>query len=150
MIEVVPMKKEHFPRVETAEKEIFPDPWNGECLKNHLASPYKKSYVALEDGEFCGYLIATVIAGEGEVLRIATLPSFRKRGVGKKLLSQFLWQGETVFLEVRSKNLPARSLYESLGFSVIGSRKNYYKDPTDDAVLYIFKSKEKRYENSCI
>ncbi len=150
MIDFFPMTKEHLPRVSAAEKAIFSDPWSEKSLEGHLASPYEKNFVALKDGEFCGYLVATVIAGEGEVLRIATLPSFRRHGVGKKLLALFLQETESAFLEVRSKNLPARSLYESLGFSVMGSRKNYYKDPTDDAVLYIYKSKEKTYENSCI
>ena len=38
--------------------------------------------------------------------------------------------------EVRKSNLAARALYEKLGFSLIGERKNYYKDPTEDACLY--------------
>jgi len=150
MISILPMEKEHLPSVEQAEKEIFSDPWSKESLAGQLDSPFDNSLVAFRDGIFCGYLIATLIGEEGEVLRIATLPAHRKQGVAKKLLCRFLEREKILFLEVRSKNLPARSLYESLGFAVTGVRKNYYKDPSDDAVLYISKTKDKTYENSRI
>ena len=42
---------------------------------------------------------------------------------------------ETLFLEVRSKNTPAIKLYNSLSFKKISERKNYYKDPVDDALI---------------
>ncbi|MBR4288588.1 MAG: ribosomal protein S18-alanine N-acetyltransferase [Clostridia bacterium] len=141
MISVLPVLKEHLPLIEQGEKEIFSDAWSKESLDEQLSLPYDKSLVAFFDGIFCGYLIATLIAGEGEILRIATLPAYRKQGVGKKLLCHFSEQGENIFLEVRSKNIPARSLYESLGFAVMGTRKNYYKDPYDDAVLYHYQNK---------
>ncbi len=141
MIEISPLTKEQLSLVENAEREIFSDPWNRENILSHLSLSCQKSYVAFYDNTFCGYLFSTVIAGEGEVLRIATLPSFRRQGIGKKLLLQLLCETETVFLEVREKNSSARSLYESLGFFVVGTRKDYYKDPTDNAILYQYKNK---------
>lgn len=143
MISIFPMTKEDLEKVALAEKEIFSDPWSIPSLTGQIDSPFDQSLVAFWDGIFCGYLIATDLAGEGEVLRIATLPDHRKKGIGKKMLSHFSKPRERVFLEVRSRNLPARSLYESLGFSVLGTRKNYYKDPADDAVLYHYQNKGK-------
>lgn len=146
MIDVVSLKKEHLPFVEKTEAEIFSDPWTGESIRSHLASPWGKSYAALSDGMPAGYLLSTLIAGEGEVLRIATVSAFRRRGVARHLLSRFLEDaakeaGSCIFLEVRSKNLPAHKLYEAMGFTAAGLRKNYYKAPSDDAVLYQYQIK---------
>ena len=71
---------------------------------------------------------------------LRVMASERRRGLGRQLL----WASLTalgdvgaVELEVRSSNVAARALYESLGFSETGSRSNYYAtaDGREDAVL---------------
>ena len=92
------------------------------------------------------YFAGRKIPPEGEIYRIAVREDKRQRGVGYRLLSYALKTEsgsgvETVFLEVRSKNTPARALYKAYGFKEIGIRKNYYQNPTDDAVIMVNEDK---------
>jgi [ribosomal protein S18]-alanine N-acetyltransferase len=88
-----------------------------------------------------GFLIARYIAQEWELENIVVAPDVRGWGIGKRLMLEFLARAEqtgsqSVFLEVRESNIPARRLYESLRFNEIGRRKGYYANPVEDAVLY--------------
>ena len=124
------------------EASVFSDPWSEGAMRSHLCSDYAISIVAEEDGERLGYLLGTVLAPESELYRIAVSPSLRRRGAGRLLLDAFLDRvrslgAETVYLEVRESNLPARTLYESVGFREIGIRKNYYHRPDENAVILV-------------
>lgn len=91
--------------------------------------------------DVCGFGYISVAPGEGELLRIAVNSEYRGKGIAKKLLS-LLHGGareagcEAIFLEVRESNLAAISLYESAGYTRIGTRKGFYKSPREDALLY--------------
>ncbi|MBO5755023.1 MAG: ribosomal protein S18-alanine N-acetyltransferase [Clostridia bacterium] len=119
-----------------AESACFSDPFSETALRPFLTKGWSLALLAEEEGETLGYLLASVIAGEGEVVRVATLPKARKRGAARALLSHLLPLCDTCFLEVRESNTPARSLYESMGFRETGKRRGYYKSPAEDAVLY--------------
>ena len=98
-------------------------------------------YTALgDDGRLYAYVLGRTIAPEGEIYRVATTPEQRGRGIAFRLMTYAIKTEkgnglENLFLEVRSKNLPAMKLYRALSFIEIGVRKNYYKDPPDDAIL---------------
>lgn len=144
MIECIALTDAYLRDTAEGEKRIFPDPWSLDALKAHILLPYGKNLVALWDGKFCGYLLGSCLCGEGEILRVAVISDYRRRGVGEALVARFLRDlkeedGEHVFLEVRSKNQTARGLYEKLGFAEIGLRRGYYKEPGDDAVLYQYR-----------
>ena len=99
-------------------------------------------YVAVREGEICGYMLGRKILPEGEIYRVAVKADMRERGIGYRLLSgalesELLLGVETVFLEVREGNLAARRLYLAAGFEEISVRKNYYKNPTENAVIMI-------------
>lgn len=87
-------------------------------------------------GELIGYAFF-LESIDCELLRIAVRPAWRRRGVAERLLRERLVRGgfERMLLEVRAGNMAARRLYEKLGFAVDGVRKNYYKTPTEDAIL---------------
>ncbi|MBO5878936.1 MAG: ribosomal protein S18-alanine N-acetyltransferase [Clostridia bacterium] len=131
------------------EEEIFSDPWSETDIMTAITSSGAMCYSALgDDGELYAYLIGRMILPEGEIYRVATLPSRRQRGIAHRLLSYALKTEmghglETVFLEVRSKNIAARKLYSSLYFTDAGIRKNYYKNPPDDAIIMLRTSGEK-------
>lgn len=91
------------------------------------------------DGTFLGFLVAWHVADEFELLDLATDPGQRRRGVASALLGELIHTarvraGCAVFLEVRSSNQPARALYEKHGFRVVDERKNYYRDPVENAL----------------
>lgn len=87
-----------------------------------------------------GYIIATDIAGETELLRIAVADKFKKQGVGTKLLNTYIEDLKShcdkYFLEVRATNKKAKDLYEKAGYKIINTRKSYYKNPEEDAIVY--------------
>lgn len=129
-------KEEDLPFLTEAETACFPDPFSETSLRPFLQNGWGLALLIEKEGQALGYLLASVIDGEGEVVRVATLPSARKRGAARALLSHLLSLCDTCFLEVREGNTPARTLYESLGFQKTGRRQGYYKSPAEDAVLY--------------
>lgn len=113
------------------EENAFGGAWGpleeGECLWS------------LEDLAFARWRLIDVV-GEAELLRIAVTPAARRQGLARRLLeanqaSLAALGCDTLHLEVRISNTPARSLYESLGWRVVGQRKGYYRDG-EDAALY--------------
>ncbi|HEY1262791.1 MAG TPA: ribosomal protein S18-alanine N-acetyltransferase [Terriglobales bacterium] len=103
--------------------------------------PRRLVLAAEEDTSVLAFLIAQAAAGEWELENIAVAGPARRRGLGSRLLGEFLdrikAQGaHAVFLEVRESNRPARSLYEKWAFEECGRRSDYYRDPVEDALLY--------------
>ena len=97
------------------EKQCFKEPWSYEMLESEINLKGFVGLVLEENGEILGYACASTILDEGNIDVIAVAPSMRKKGYGKLLLSELLnklFSNEItkVFLEVRRKNLPARSL----------------------------------------
>ncbi|MDB3879962.1 GNAT family N-acetyltransferase [Alphaproteobacteria bacterium] len=79
-----------------------------------------------------GYLLATLIDDEAEILSIGVTPDRQRQGVGKRLLQHFFDFGASrnmtkAVLEVAEDNLPALGLYRDFGFAEFSRRKDYYK-----------------------
>lgn len=124
------------------EDEIFNDAWSYRDIQDLICTEGGMCFTAVDGNEVIAYVIGRLIAPEGEIYRIAVKPERRQRGIGYRLLDYALKTSkgkglERLFLEVRSRNLPALKLYTSYGFKQIGVRKNYYKDPQDDAVVML-------------
>ena len=122
------------------EALLFSDAWSEEGIASTLSSPFSLALIALMDGKAVGYLLASVLAPEGELLRIGVHPEYRRQGIGGCLMERFVMETKTLgcdvlFLEVRSQNESAISLYHRFGFSDCGLRKRYYHQPEDDALL---------------
>lgn len=85
------------------------------------------------DGELIGFSLFRTVADESELLLLAVLPSHHRRGVGRRLLDDFMQRARNeavarVHLEVRDGN-PAIAMYHSAGFAPVGRRRNYYHAP---------------------
>lgn len=134
------------PNDATAIAEIedisFPDGWERKDILSYITSDTGMCFTAVCDGVPIAYIIGRLIAPEAEIYRIAVRPEYRQRGVGYRLLSYAIkterGRGlECAFLEVREGNVAARALYRAFGFSECGKRKNYYKNPTENAVVMV-------------
>ena len=124
------------------EINIFGDPWSKKDIFSYICSDTGMCFTALDGGEPIAYIIGQKIPPEAEIYRIAVREDKRQRGIGYRLLSYALKTElgsgvETVFLEVRESNLPARNLYRAYGFNEMGVRKNYYQNPTENAVIMV-------------
>ncbi len=128
------------------EKAVFTDAWSEKAVSDFLLSPHSCSYILYDNTLPIAELLASSLLGEAEILRIAVLPTRRGEGHASRLLSLFLAEEapKRVFLEVREHNLPARRLYEKFGFKEQGKRLHYYKNPTEDAVLYEYAIKTEK------
>ena len=98
--------------------------------------------VATVDGRLAGFVVARRTApDEMEILNAAVDPPYRRRGVARSLVQQLVAQYRgTVYLEVRQSNYAAQKLYHSLGFEVIGVRRDYYTSPVESAIVMKFLS----------
>jgi [ribosomal protein S18]-alanine N-acetyltransferase len=143
---VQPVRGSDIAAIAAIERRSFSDPWSERSFRDVLA--HSRMYFACiresDDGpaaaRVLGYVVAWFAAGQGEIANLAVDPDARGRGIGSALLDAALdhakQQGtEEVFLEVRSSNVMARQLYESRGFSEVGRRRRYYRQPVEDAVI---------------
>lgn len=92
-----------------------------------------------EDGEVVGFVAARIAAGLGEILNVAVLPAYTRKGVGFRLLTRLLAEArsqgvERMTLEVNVRNVAAISLYSKAGFNEAGRRKKFYNQQ-DDALI---------------
>lgn len=144
------MKEDDLAAVAELEQRCFSVPWSKSLLKDCLDNAIDRAWVLeitvpLENSqETCkktvGYCNFRVIAGEGELMRIAVFPEYRKRGFARDLMEVLaadarLSQVQAVTLEVRTSNLSAINLYKSCGFKIEAVRRHYYTNPVEDAII---------------
>lgn len=133
------MNETHVAAVAALERLCFADPWSEKSIASELKNPLALWLVAVEDGEICGYIGSQSVMGESDMMNVAVHPDHRRMGLGEKLVlalcDALSAENTSLALEVRASNAPAISLYEKLGFEQIGLRKNYYRNPKEDALI---------------
>lgn len=135
-MEITQLSEKYIKDVADIEKVCFSRPWNELSIAAELKNEFSKFYVAVENGRAVGYVGLYVLTGEADIVRVAVLPQYRKRGIARAVLEHSLESAQCdVFLDVRESNAPAIALYRSLGFYDTGVRKNYYSQPEENAVL---------------
>ena len=75
------------------------------------------------------------VAGESEILNLAVAPEQRRQGIGGALVRAACEQPADLFLEVRRSNQGGITFYRGCGFQDVGCRKDYYRDPPEDALV---------------
>ena len=137
---VRPAEEKDVPALLGVEDQGMASPWSSGRIVSEFAHPLSRIFVLEQDSQVSGYAAFRTCASEGELLRLVVLPSWRRQGGAGRLLrfGLHLLAGhgmETCFLEVRSSNSAARALYGQHGFTVIGMRPKYYRQPVEDAVV---------------
>jgi [ribosomal protein S18]-alanine N-acetyltransferase len=124
------------------ESETFTNPWTREMYAWELQnrSVCHIYLVRMPDQPVAGFCAFWLVFDEVHINNIALRPQYRGRGIGTALLRHVLTEGHQLgarraTLEVRASNEGARRLYERLGFHVAATRRNYYTNPVEDALI---------------
>ena len=125
------------------DKELFPySPWSASQYKEEFSSPTRHFVVAVDEQQsIIGYAgVFAPGAVEADILTVGVVPEHRGKGVAKELMALITdWakdQGSTaMMLEVKTDNREAIGLYESLGYSTLNVRKDYFGAGLDAQVM---------------
>lgn len=119
-------------------------PWHEGQFLSDLKNPLSQ-YLLLTKGGLIGYIGFQQVLDEGEISNVVVDPEYQGQGYAWQLFEVFkekqASQVQKVFLEVRASNQVARNLYQKAGFEAVAKRKNYYHDPTEDAVIMVLEMK---------
>lgn len=127
-------------QVHEIETLCFSMPWTEDNLKSQLKDDRHEFIAAVADGKVLGYVGMMYVLDEGYISNVAVRPEYRRQGIGAGLIGELLTLCRSkelsfVTLEVRKSNFPAMELYRKHGFEIVGTRKNYYELPKEDAIL---------------
>lgn len=130
------------------EAESFAMPWPRQAFVDELTRNIVSYYVVMEQAsagnqqfrEVVGYMGMWIIVDEAHITNIAVHPKARRRQIAELAVRQMMLVAkergaERMTLEVRKSNEAAIALYEKLGFVNYGTRKDYYIDPREDAII---------------
>ena len=135
---ILAMEERHLAALAEIERACFHAPWSETMLREELGKGI--FLVAEQDGRTAGYVGCQTVLDEGYITNVAVSPDFRQRGIARALIAELIKQAQEkglafVTLEVRESNAAARALYAGAGFRPVGTRKNFYSDPAENAVL---------------
>ncbi len=137
--------------------------WSKESFFNELENNLAHYYCAVnEESTLLGYAGCWHIFDEAHITTLSVHPEHRRQGIAQKLLFAIIDDCykdkiKYITLEVRESNIAAISLYEKNGFKSIGTRKKYYQDNNEDALIMFteniwyekFKSLYNELHNTC-
>lgn len=134
------MTRDHVPQIAELERTCFSDPWSENSIASELENPLSLWLVAEEAGVVLGYVGSQTVMDETDMMNIAVRRDFRRKGIAAGLIAALVVHlkntgSRCLRLEVRQSNHAAIALYTSLGFSQLGLRKNYYRNPKENALI---------------
>jgi [ribosomal protein S18]-alanine N-acetyltransferase len=139
-VDVRPLQLRDLSAIEEIERSSYPTPWSRSMFAGELAKPSSICLGAFEGERLVGYLIVSRYVDAWHVMNVAVAVDHRRRGVASELLGALFERtrddgrrGYT--LEVRVSNAGAITLYERLGFERRGTRRGYYTDNREDALI---------------
>ncbi|MBI4688748.1 MAG: ribosomal protein S18-alanine N-acetyltransferase [Nitrospirae bacterium] len=138
------MKEEDIQSVLEIERMSFSTPWSETSFYNEIYNPHSTAKIAVIKERVAGYICAKQVSDEGHILNLAVHPEFRRKWIASALVEDVLKNLKDngcrfLYLEVRSSNYAAKRLYDGFGFKIIGTRKGYYNEPREDAIIMMLK-----------
>ena len=144
-IVIRPMQSRDVPVVTQIAKMVMPYSWSESIFQDCLQGDYQ-AWV-MQQGSLdianavLGFIVSLVQVGEGQILKVAIRQRVQGQGYGRQLVEHALTKMQQdinrIFLEVRISNSQALAFYQSLGFKVVGQRRDYYRtdEGREDAVI---------------
>lgn len=137
---VLRAEKRHLSGIARLEELCFAHPWTEKGLETLTGGDGVAFCALTEDGQVVSYAGMVFSLDEGEITDIATHPDFRRAGLARAVTEALFGfcaeKGiKKIFLEVRESNVGAIALYTSLGFGAVGKRPNFYRTPTEAAII---------------
>ena len=138
---ITEMKAAHVAQVAELEKICFGTAaWSEKSIASELNNALSLWIVAVENEKVLGYVGSQTVMGETDMMNVAVHPDYRKQGIATGLITELIGalkkrESHCLTLEVRASNEPAKNLYKMLDFEEIGIRKNYYRNPREDALI---------------
>ena len=136
------MTAEDIEQVVQIEAEAYGEHhWSKSSFYDEMQNNLAKYYVARNaEGQLVGYLGAWIIIDEAHVTTLAVSPEFKRKKIAQNLMTCFVDDCyknmvKYITLEVRVSNEPAINLYKKFGFNSLGTRKGYYQDNNEDALI---------------
>lgn len=137
-IAIRPLTYSDLPKVMTIERRSFPTSWSLSMFVLELSKPSGVCLAAVDGEALAGYLICARYSEAYHLMNVAVDPDRRRQGVGSTLIDAMLERigpDASVTLEVRVSNAGAIALYERYGFRSVGTRRRYYADTGEDAII---------------
>ena len=136
------MTSRHISRVLEIERESYHTPWSETAFKNQIMSNYSLAIVAMSKGTVVGYLVAWIVVDQVHIANIAVDLGYRRCGIGTQLMKWLISEAIqenciSSTLEVRKSNQAALIMYKQLGYRSIATRKLFYSNPEEDALVMI-------------
>lgn len=140
-VKTVRLTHEHLGAVASLEREIFAEPWSEKALEL-LLTPEAMGFVCICDGEVVAYAGMLIAVDEGQVTNVAVRADQRRKGFGRAVLLAVEEEARArglvqISLEARTSNASAIALYEQLQYRTAGVRRNFYRHPTEDALVML-------------
>ena len=142
MVAITTMRRRHLRNVLRIEEQTSSTPWSLGLFLAEIRREERDYIVALSDHDesVVGFAGLLYVVGEGHVTTVAVDPAVQGARIGTRLMLELARRAiargsDSITLEVRASNKAALALYRRFGFAPSGVRKNYYKDPTEDALV---------------
>ena len=141
-IKIIEFELRHLEKICKIENSSFPEPFSERYLA-YLGKQYSETFLIAESNyEAIGYIVAKIDGSRAHILSIAVEGNWRRKRIGLILLQMLIIKLKSrrineIVLEVEKNNIPAKALYERIGFKPIKEIKKYYPNG-EDALVYYF------------
>ena len=134
--------KEIFEKLSALERKcVGNEGWSADSFRSEVGKDNGIVLCYVDGDNIIALLSGYFAEGEGDITSVAVDENFRRMGLAQKLITEFISilpeNTENIFLEVRENNVPAINLYRKCGFEKLSIRKNFYSNPTENAVVMV-------------
>lgn len=142
-IEIKLAEKEHLPQIAEIEALALSEAWSESALELFVKDG-AFAVVCVCESRVASYCTVLEAPFEAQIINVATHPNFRRLGYAELVVERVIKESgargaESISLEVRESNASAVALYSKLGFDVCGTRRGFYKNPSEDALVMVKK-----------